>query len=299
MTSTGLTAGDIAEKHGFAFAVETADQIMQDSATDVVLIGTRHDSHAQLVRAALLAGKHVYVEKPLAVSKTDLLEVLEAYEESEAAVMVGFNRRHAPLVEAALTRMQTLQGPRTIVVRVNAGAIPSEHWIQQIESGGGRIVGEVCHFVDLAACLAGCSPTTVFAMGAGNQKSPALQDSLCVSIGFENGSIASVIYCADGDTAAGKELVEVMVGGVIVRIDDFRTMQITEGGKSTQQRLQSVDKGHSREMAALVELARGTSDASGGFASAVRSTLATLAVIESLACGAPVHLDRVTLADHE
>ncbi len=299
MTSTGLTAGDIAAKRGFAFASGSAEEIMGDPDTNLVLIGTRHDTHAALVSDALDSGKHVYVEKPLAVSRGELLKVLEAYEASEAGVMVGFNRRYAPHTQAALKRLAGVAGPRTVVIRVNAGAIPSDHWTQQLESGGGRIVGEMCHFIDLAAHLAGAAITRVHAAAASNGKSAALQDSLSATLTFANGSIASVVYCADGDTSAGKELVEVMAGGVYLRLDDFRVLQVTEGGKSSTDKLSSVDKGHKNEMRSLVGLAKGEHDNSEGFAAAVRSTLATLAVVESLSTGLPVTLSEVALGDDE
>lgn len=299
MTSTGLTAGDIGDKLGFAFASGSIDEIMGDSDTDLVLIGTRHDTHAALVCEALRHGKHAYVEKPLAVTRDELRTVFEAYEASDASVMVGFNRRYAPHTKAALNRLASVAGPRTIAIRVNAGAIPSDHWTQQLESGGGRIVGEMCHFIDLAAHLAGAQITSVYAAGVSNGKSAALQDSLCATMTFANGSVASVIYCADGDTSAGKEMVEAMAGGVHVRIDDFRVLQITEGGRSKTAKLSSVDKGHKNEMEALVRLAKGERDNSQGFAAAVHSTLATLAVIESLTSGLPVRLDTVSLGDGE
>lgn len=272
---------------------------MGDPDTNLVLIGTRHDTHASLVSDALESGKHVYVEKPLAVSRGELLKVLEAYEASEAGVMVGFNRRYAPHTQAALKRLAGAAGPRTIMIRVNAGAIPADHWTQQLESGGGRIVGEMCHFVDLAAHLAGAAITSVHAVAVSNGKSAALQDSLCASLTFANGSIASVIYCADGDTSAGKELVEVMAGGLHLRIDDFRVLQVTQSGKSSTDKLSSVDKGHKNEMRVLIGLAKGEHDNSEGFAAAVRSTLATLAVIESLSTGLPVTLSHVALGADE
>lgn len=299
MTSTGLTAGDIADKRGFAFASGSVEEIMEDSSTNVVLIGTRHDTHAELVSNALRHGKHAYVEKPLAVTRDELQTVIESYAASDKNVMVGFNRRYAPHTQSALKRLAPIPGPRTIVIRVNAGAIPPDHWTQQLESGGGRIVGEMCHFIDLAAHLAGAEIVSVHAAGAANGKSAALQDSLCATMTFANGSIASVTYCADGDTSAGKELVEVMAGGAYLRIDDFRVLQINENGKSKTDRLPSVDKGHKNEMQALVQLAKGEGDNVEGFAAAVRSTLATFAVVESLSTGLPVRLDAVSLGDDE
>lgn len=297
MTSGGLSAGDIAQKRGFAFAADDIADILADDGTDVVLVGTRHDSHAEAVIASLGAQKHVYVEKPLAVSRAQLSDVLKAYARSDAAVMVGFNRRFAPLTLQALSKLEGIESPRTIVIRVNAGALPDDHWTQQLESGGGRIIGEMCHFVDLAGCLAGSRPAVVHAVDVANGKSAALQDSLSASVRYENGSIATIIYCADGDTAAGKEMVEVMGGGLLLRIDDFRSMDTVAGGRRSAERLSAIDKGHRAEMVALVDMAKGKRDGAALFAEGVASSLATLAVIESLATGLPVSVERVALRD--
>lgn len=299
VSSGGLSAGDVAERHGFAYAAADASEVFSDVETDLVVVATHHDTHARLVSQALRAGKHVFVEKPLAVTRAELEEVLEAYRDSESLAMVGFNRRFSPLVEQTLAALADVQAPRTVLIRVNAGAIPKDHWIQQLESGGGRIVGEMCHFVDLASCLASASPRTVHAAGVGNGASPALQDSLTAVITYDNGSLATVAYCSDGDTAAGKELVEVMCGGVFVRIDDFRAIHVTTAGRTRSRKLPSVDKGHKAEMRALIEAIRAGAGTSRLFAQAVTSTVATLAVIESLASGLPVAVEQVAVRSDE
>jgi len=299
LTSTGLSAGDVAAKRGFAFATDDVETVLADEATDVVIVGTRHDTHAALVVSLLERSKHVYVEKPLASTRAGLELVLKAYAESESSVMVGFNRRFSPLAREAIERLTGMKEPRTIAIRVNAGAIPKDHWIQQLESGGGRIVGEMCHFVDLAACLAGSPATTVYAADTANGKSAALQDSLTSVLRYQNGSVATITYCADGDTAAGKELVEVMCSGMSIRIDDFRSLDITAGGKTKTTRLASVDKGHKDEMRAVVDMATGKYDAASLFAEAVSSSLATFAVVESLTTGLPVAVESVVLRTHD
>lgn len=295
VSSGGLSAGDVAARHGFAYAALDTSEVLADPETDLVVVATRHDTHAQLVSQALRAGKHVFVEKPLAVTRAELDEVLDAYRGANSLAMVGFNRRFSPLVDQALATLAGVQAPRTVVVRVNAGPIAKDHWIQQLESGGGRIVGEMCHFIDLASCLANASPRAVHAVSAGREASPALQDSLAAVIAYDNGSVATVVYCSDGDTAAGKEFVEVMCGGIVVRIDDFRTITVTTAGRTRSRRLASVDKGHKAEMRALVEAIRTAAGLDRLFVEAVTSTVATLAVIESLASGLPASVEEVVL----
>ena len=192
---------------------------------------------------------------------------------------------------AALARRSS---PANIVIRVNAGAIPATHWIQRPEEGGGRIVGELCHFVDLAACLAGAPPSRVFAMSADPHKSPLLTDDLSVLLGFADGSVATVIYTAAGDTTYPKERVEVFCEGKVMVSDDFKRLSLTQGGRTHTSRPQQADKGHSAEMKAFLDLAAGLPVAELTFADCVSSTAATFKVVESLTTGEPVAVPEVT-----
>jgi predicted dehydrogenase len=287
-TAGGLSAGDVARRFGFDYTAADASELLKDEGIDALMVVTRHDSHAELVADALSAGRTVFVEKPLAVSAQELSVVTEAYRRSDSAeVLVGFNRRFAPFVRALRQDLERIMAPRQIVIRVNAGALPDSHWTKRIESGGGRIVGELCHFIDLACHLAGASVTSVQAVAIDDGSAPALCDSLAVILGFENGSIASLAYTAAGDPAAGKELIEVHSGGRSWIIDDFVTLTRVDGGRVTKESTKQ-DKGHRAEMAEFVRIARGSTSSVLPFSDAVHSTIATLAVVESLCTGGTV-----------
>lgn len=288
VTASGLSAEDVGRRNGFEYATGDIAEVLKDDRVALVVIATQHDTHAQYARAALEAGKHVFVEKPMALLRSDIDSLVETYNGSSADLMVGFNRRLAPFTAEVAQVLESLKGPVLVQIRVNAGVIPAAHWIQDIERGGGRIIGEVCHFVDLACHFARGGLTSVFAQGLGNGKSALLQDSLVVLLSFDDGSLASITYAAEGDTASGKERVEVFCSGVTCIIDDFRGLEIVRRGKITKRRAVSVDKGHAAEMVVLVAMARGESSPEMSFESAVASTLATFAVVESLCTGLPV-----------
>lgn len=290
VTASGLSAEDVGRRNGFEYATAEIDEVLKDERVSLVVVATQHDTHAEYARRALAAGRHVFVEKPLALIRSDIDGLIQSYNDSTADLMVGFNRRLAPFTREVVGVLASLSGPVLTQIRVNAGTIPRDHWIQDIERGGGRIIGEVCHFVDLACHLARGQVTSVFAEGLGNGKSAVLQDSLVVVLHFDDGSLATITYAAEGDTAAGKERVEVFCSGTTCVIDDFRTLEIVRGGKTTRRRSSSVDKGHAAEMAALVAMAKGTPAPEMSFESAVRSSLATFAVVDSLCTGQPVAL---------
>ena len=244
-------------------------------------------------RQGLRAGKTVFVEKPLALSESELAAVVEAQRETGGRLTVGFNRRFAPLTRKLVAELGHRSAPATVLIRVNAGSVPPEHWIQRLEEGGGRIVGEVCHFVDLAACLVGSHATTVYAVSAEPDKPAALADSLSLTLSFADGSVATVIYAATGDTSYPKERVEVFCAGRVLVIDDFKTLTLVTGGKTRVERLSRADKGHAAEMKAFLDLAQGEETSVLTFADCVASTAATLKVIESLTTGQAVKVPRV------
>jgi predicted dehydrogenase len=293
-TTSGLSARDVAGRHGFAFCCGSADEVLGDAQTRAIVIATRHSSHAQLAIAAMRAGKAVFVEKPLAMTENELAEIAAVQSETASAVTVGFNRRFAPHVRAIVSALAGRTSPATILIRVNAGPIPDTHWIQRPEDGGGRIVGELCHFVDLAACLAGAMPARVFAAGGPAHRPPLLRDDLCVTLTFTDGSVAAIIYAASGDTAYPKERVEVFCAGKVLAIDDFKGLTITEGGRARTSRTRQADKGHGSEVKAFLDLARGDVVPELSFVDCVSSMAATFKVVESLSTGQPVDVPAVT-----
>jgi len=287
-TPSGLTARSVAERVGFETATADMPAALADPAVGLVVIASRHDSHAALAAAALRAGKAVFVEKPLALTPAELAEVETAYAASPAPfLMVGFNRRFAPLV-GELRRHLAGGEPLLLHYRVNAGYIPLDHWTQDPAIGGGRILGEVCHFVDLLACLAGGPAVSVLAQAApdgGRYR----RDNLTVSLRFAGGSVGTVLYAANGDRSLGKERLEVFGGGRAAVLDDFHTLHLHAGGK-TRTRRAAPDKGHGAEMRALVDAVRAGQPSPVPFSESVHATRVTFAILESLNTGRAVDL---------
>ena len=254
----GLSARQLAEKHGFAKAVTDTGALIEDTEADSVVIATRHDSHADLTLRALEAGKNVFVEKPLALDD-DELDRIEAFfaDRAEAPVLtVGFNRRFAPLVRAMQRVLQRSPQPKAMTMTVNAGAIPAEHWTQDPEIGGGRIVGEACHFVDLLRHLAGAPIVDARAFGM----DAALPDTATLSLKFADGSIGTVNYFANGNKGLPKERLEVFVGGGVMQLDNFRKLRsfgLPKGGDKSSMR---QDKGQSACAARFLAAVRGEAD---------------------------------------
>jgi polar amino acid transport system substrate-binding protein len=288
VSARGLSAVDAASKFGFANAESDAARAFQRAEAGLAFISTRHDSHAALTQSALEAGLAVFVEKPLCLKREELPALVAAQRAAGRVCTVGFNRRFAPMTRQALEVRSRAAGPVQTLIRVNAGAIPADSWIQDPEVGGGRIIGEVCHFVDLAICLAGSPAASISAGAVGNGKGAELQDSLTVTITHADGSLSTIVYAAEGDTAIPKERVELFGGASTVVIDDFREIRIASSGRVNRSRA-TQDKGHKREVAAFIEAAKaGCETAELSFADCVHTTVATFAVIESLRAEAPV-----------
>ncbi|OFW57003.1 MAG: hypothetical protein A2133_08430 [Actinobacteria bacterium RBG_16_64_13] len=290
-TTTGLSARDVAERNQFAYCAGSADEVLSDTETSAIVIATRHSSHAELAQKALRAGKTVFVEKPLALTEEELAKVVEAQRATGGHLMVGFNRRFAPLTNVVEEALKRRSSPATLLIRVNAGAIPPTHWIHRLEEGGGRIVGEVCHFVDLAACLIGDRVANVYAISADPTKAAALTDTLTITLSFPDGSLATILYAATGDSAFPKERVEVFCEGAVMVIREFKSLTVTRGGHTRTERLPRADKGHANEMRAFLDLAQGH-EPRLKFADCVASTAATFKVVESLTTGRPVTVPR-------
>jgi predicted dehydrogenase len=248
---SGLHAG---RKFGFESTTTDTDGVFRDPAVNAIVISTRHDSHASMVCQALRAGKHVFVEKPIAL-KTDELREIEAARAEAAAkgaaplVMVGFNRRFAPQVVRLKSLHRGANGPKSFVMTANAGAIPAEHWTQDRDIGGGRIVGEGCHFIDLLRFLAGESITSVRA----HAMKAASGDTVSIDLGFADGSIGTVHYFANGPKSFPKERLEVFAQGRVIQLDNFRKMTGFDWPKFSKMNLWSQDKGQKACAAAFVD----------------------------------------------
>lgn len=279
-TATGRTAKAVGEQFGFEICTTNFRELLQREDINTILIATRHDTHAAMTAEAVRAGKTVFVEKPLATTEESLAEVVAAVEQTNARVLVGFNRRFSSL-SAELKQFVNGAGALAISYRVNAGEIPRESWIQQDE-GGGRILGEVCHFVDYLQFLTGAEPTEVFAY-----RNAAGADTLSIVIKFSDGSVGNINYFATGDRGLPKERVEVFGGGRSAMLDDFRQLEFWRDGKCKTSKRMSQDKGFDQELTAFAGAAREGGEMPIDWRSLVLTTLATLRIEDSLRSGKP------------
>ncbi|MDX2039795.1 MAG: bi-domain-containing oxidoreductase [Acidobacteriota bacterium] len=279
-TATGRTAKAVGEQFGFVFCTTDFRELLQREDINAILIATRHDTHAAMAAEAIRAGKTVFVEKPLATTEEALAEVVAAVEQNQGRVLVGFNRRFSSLA-SEMKQFFDDAGSLAITYRINAGEIPKESWIQQDE-GGGRIVGEVCHFVDYLQFLTGAEPTEVFAY-----RSAAGADTLSIVVKFSDGSVGNINYFANGDRALPKERVEVFGGGRSAVLDDFRQLEMWRDGKRKTSKRMSQDKGFDQELAEFVAAVRLGEEMPIDWRSLVMTTLATLRIEDSLRSGKP------------
>ncbi len=230
-TSGGVNGVVHGKKAGFTQALSDVDRMLSDNLLNTVVIATRHNSHASLVCKALQAGKHVFVEKPLAISLEELAEVETAYHTAAMLgkrlhLMVGFNRRFAPQVQKMKALLAPVKEPKVFVMTMNAGAIPANHWTQDHSVGGGRIIGEACHFIDLMRHLAGCEIVSLDARRMGETPYLAVtEDNASITLGFADGSLGTIHYLANGASNFPKERIEVFTAGRILQLDNFRKLK--------------------------------------------------------------------------
>jgi predicted dehydrogenase len=249
----GLSAGVAGKKFGFRLATSDVAAVIDHSDIDVVVVASRHDTHADLVRRALAAGKSVFVEKPLAMT----LEQLEMLKEATSVpncplLAVGFNRRFSPFAQQVVRRLRAQDEAKNVLITVNAGAIPKDHWTQDRMIGGGRIIGEACHFIDLARYLVGSPIRRVFAVSVTSESEEVATDKASIALKFDDGSIASIQYLANGAASFPKERIEVFCGGKVLQINNFRSLKTY--GYPGRRRLYSwrQDKGHQQCVDAFI-----------------------------------------------
>jgi predicted dehydrogenase/threonine dehydrogenase-like Zn-dependent dehydrogenase len=247
-SSRGLSAKGAGERFEFSRTV-SPEEALADPGAGLIAIATRHASHAGLVEGALRADKAVFVEKPPCLSQVELAALRAARADSGRRLDVGFNRRHAPLARAVRDHVLHGAEPIELIYRVNAGRLPPAHWLNDPEDGGGRLLGEGCHFVDFACWLIGSSPATVACVSGSRQATFA--ESFAISLGFPNGSIATISYAVGGAERLGKEYVEAHSGGRSACLDDYRTLTTYDGKRRHTRREREQDKGHFRQFVAL------------------------------------------------
>lgn len=251
-SSTGVSAAHAGSKFGFSEITSDSKAVIESPDNNTVIIATRHNSHAALAAEALKAGKHVFLEKPLAITREELTTLCQVYEAcirqqaSPPLMMVGFNRRFAPQIQRIKQLLAGVSEPKTFIMTINAGHIPSDHWTQDRLIGGGRIIGEGCHFVDLLRFLA-ASPIV------GVQAISASEDNVTTTLRFENGSIGTVHYFSNGHKSFPKEQLEVFCGGKVLQLDNFRKLRGYGWSGFKKMDLWSQDKGQTMCVSAFID----------------------------------------------
>jgi predicted dehydrogenase/threonine dehydrogenase-like Zn-dependent dehydrogenase len=286
----GISAVHHGSKQGFVQASTDGAAAIADPAVDTAVVATRHDSHARYVLQALRAGKHVFCEKPLCLALEELREIeVEARSRPSQTLMAGFNRRFAPQVLKMKSLLTGVPEPKAFVMTVNAGAIPAEHWTQDLTLGGGRIIGEACHFVDLLQFLAAAPIVSVQAVALGLRHTSFMDDDkVTFTLSFADGSVGTVHYLANGHRSFAKERLEVFCGGRILQLDNFRRLRGFGWPGFKKMNLWRQDKGNQACAAAFVDAIRQGKPSPIPFQELITTTLTTFAVVEALSRREPV-----------
>jgi len=294
-SATGLNAKQKAERFGFSYCATDIKPLLEDAAIDALFIGTRHSTHAELTVQALNAGKHVFVEKPMVVTEAQLEAVIDSYQKANAqkptGLMVGLNRRFAPLtikLKEAFHSADALQ----MIYRVNSGNIPTSGWLHEEDEGGGMLIGEMCHFIDVMQYICGQAPANVYAQALRvNSQKTSDHDNLSIVISFKGGCVGTLCYNTVGNSGFPKERFEVYGGGTVGVIDDFRSLEIVKGGKPTRVKAANQDKGQLREVAETVAAFRTSGQAPIPFVELVATMRVIFAARQSALSGQPVALN--------
>lgn len=278
----GLTAKSLANKYQFEFSTSDYKTILSDEQVDLVLITTRHNQHASMVIEALNAGKHVFVEKPLALNREELTEIANTYQQTSGrvSVSVGFNRRFAPLSVKAKELLGSSQGPINMIATMNAGFIPDDVWVQDMKTGGGRIIGEACHYVDLMSYFCGSPVISVMMSGLGISPMENT-DNAIITLKFKNGSQGAIHYFSNGNKSYPKERIELYSQSRTLVIDNFRKMEAF-GFKGFGSKTIRIDKGHKEQFKQLISRIKTGGEPLIPFDSLLNTTEATFAALQSL-----------------
>ncbi len=295
----GSSAAVLANKFGFAYATSSYKEILQDKDTDLVFVTVPHSLHVPIAKDVLLSEKDVFVEKPLAINIEQLKEIVEVKNNVKNRIMIGFNRRFAPLTSWMKEQLGH-QTPRIIIYRVNAGFVPLSHWINNPEVGGGRIIGEVCHFIDYMIYMFGSLPKEVYAKCSVTDNNRfSSKDNCILTISFENGSVGSVVYESIGDVTLPKERIEIFAQGFSGVIDNFIRAEVYKGGNIRRKKLLSQDKGFVNEYKEVFSAIKEGREFPIDFNDMVYTTLSTFAINKSIKEGKPVKLNDITEALNE
>lgn len=292
-TSSGLSAKHIADSYKFLYSTSDYKELLNDKDINLIFILTRHNSHARFVCEALNAGKNVYVEKPLCLTLDELKKTYSCYEKAalnNQLLMIGFERRFSPTAKKAKAFIGD-NGPGSVVqIRCNAGFVPKNSWVHHPDEGGGRIIGEVCHFVDLAQFLTGGNPQVVFAACADSAQDT--RDNVCVTMQMDNGAAVTITYAANGDKSFPREEVQIFSGGGVFVINNFKDAMRVSGGKKKRWKALEVDRGVKNELKETFEALKAGCSSPIDFHSIVYTTLTTFAIEESIRTGKAVEVGK-------
>jgi predicted dehydrogenase/threonine dehydrogenase-like Zn-dependent dehydrogenase len=282
VSRSGLSAVHAARKYGFQEAATDPEVVLRDACVDAVVIATRHDTHAQFVGQALAAGKHVFVEKPLALNDQELTQIENLYRslqdgDARRVLAVGFNRRYAPHARKMAQLLGQVAEPKSLILTVNAGYLPNDHWLHDPRVGGGRIVGEACHFIDLVRFLCGSPITRVQATTMqANAAREFPNDKVAITLQCADGSIGTIHYLANGHRSYPKERLEVFCAGRILQLDNFRRLRGYGWKGFKQMNSWRQDKGHNAHVKAFLDAIQGAAAAPIPFEELVEVSQATL-----------------------
>ena len=291
VTSGGVSGVHHGRKWGFHTTSTDLDLLWQNDQVNTIVIATRHNAHASQVKSALNAGKHVFVEKPLALSLLELQKIEDVYwfsggeKTTPPLLMIGFNRRFAPHIVRMKSLLMSRREPKSFVMTINAGAIPSDHWTQNPNVGGGRIIGEGCHFIDLMRFLVGCPIVDYKAMMQGEVSDGSIRDDkVSIMLSFEDGSFGTIHYLANGSKAFPKERIEVFCGGGVLHLDNFRVLRGFDWPGFHRMKLWRQDKGQQECVNAFVKAIRDGNSAPIPPAEIFEVSRITIEIAESLRC---------------
>lgn len=290
-TASGLSSGQAGRRYGFEYATANIEDLLQDERINTIVVLTRHHLHAGQVCAALETGKHVFCEKPLAIDRAGLEQVSNSLSSAEGLLTVGFNRRFAPLAIELKDRLTPVREPLMMHYRVNAGALPGNHWLHDPEQGGGRIIGEACHFIDFLTYLAGAVPVEVQSAGLQGDRRYR-DDNVQITVRFQDGSMGTVSYLANGSRAFPKERVEVFGGGQTAVLDDFRRLEVVgDKRRRVSRSWLRQDKGHRGEWRAFSVAIREGGPPPIPYVDLFAVAQASFAAVASLRSGERIHIE--------
>jgi predicted dehydrogenase/threonine dehydrogenase-like Zn-dependent dehydrogenase len=289
--ATGISATETAKRFGFEYAATESDEILADDRVNAVAILTRHDLHAPLVLQALKADKHVFCEKPLAIVPDDLRSIAKALEGSDRILAVGFNRRFAPYAAELKKFLLSVNEPLIMNYRVNAGLLPQDHWLHDPAQGGGRIIGEGCHFIDFLSFVASSPIKSIMAKGTPSDDRYR-EDNVILMFKYQNGSVGTITYVANGDRSLPKERLEVFGGGSVAILDDFRRLElISDGRKSVRKNRWRQDKGHRPEWEAFMRAVREGGPPPIPYQELFDVSLASILALDALRSGSEIQFE--------